>query len=83
MLDIETSQLGKRRVRQACHSLAHAEHPVNFRDAQPVQDIGHQGLETHVFDPRDVLGPLEIVRCTIFPALAGIVHDCRFTLDGQ
>lgn len=65
------------------HSLAHAEHPINLGDAQPVQDIRHQSLEAHILDPRDVLGPLEVIRCAIFPALASVVHDCRSLLDGQ
>lgn len=42
-------------------SLAHAKHPVNLLDAQPVQDIRHESLESHVFDTCNVLGPLEIV----------------------
>lgn len=58
------------------YSLAHAEHPVNLGDAEPMEDIGHQSLETHVFDAGDVLGPFEVVRRTILSSFPSIVHHC-------
>lgn len=41
-----------------------------------MEDVGHQRLEAHVFDARDVLGPLEVVGGAVFASLAGVVHDC-------
>lgn len=56
--------------------LAHAQHPVDLGDTQPVQDVRHQRLEAHIFDTGDVLGPLEVVGGPVFATLAGVVHDC-------
>lgn len=36
--------------------VGHGHEPVNFGDAEPVQHIGHQGLETHVLDTGHILG---------------------------
>lgn len=41
--------------------LAHAKHPVNLLDAQPMQDVRHESLESHVFDTSNVLSSLEVV----------------------
>lgn len=62
-------------------ALAHAEHPVDFSDAQPVQNIRHESLETHILDSGYVFGPLEVVRSPILTTLARIVHKilCDFT----
>ena len=38
-----------------------------------MQDIGHQSLETHVLDTRDVLSALEVLAGTILASLPGIV----------
>lgn len=57
-------------------SLAHAEHPINLLDSQPVKDVRHECLESHVLDTGNVLGSPEIVRRAIFAALSGVVHHC-------
>jgi hypothetical protein len=54
-------------------SLAHTQHPVNFFDAKPMENIGHQRLESHVLHTSNVLGSLEILRGPIQSALSGIV----------
>jgi hypothetical protein len=60
-----------RRIRE--DSLAHTQHPVNFLDTKPMEDIGHQRLESHVLHTSNVLGSLEILRGPIQSALSGIV----------
>lgn len=57
--------------------LAHAQHAVNLFDTQPVQDIRHQSLESHVLDSRNVLRASEVLRGSIGTALSGIVDHCR------
>lgn len=72
---------GEDRLR--CDLLAHAQHPVNLGDTQPVQDIRHQCLEAHVFHAGNVLSPLKIFRRTIFPAFPSVIHHYRSRLEGQ
>lgn len=55
--------------------LAHTQHPVDLGNTKPVQNVRHQGLETHVFHTSDVFGPLEIVRSAILSSLSGVIHD--------
>jgi hypothetical protein len=43
------------------YSLAHTQHSVNLLDTKPVKNIGHQRLEPHVFDTRNILGSFEIL----------------------
>ena len=40
-----------------------------------MQDVWHQGLETHVAYTCDILGSLEVLVCCITSALSGIVHE--------
>jgi hypothetical protein len=40
-----------------------------------MENIGHQGLESHVLDTGDIFGSLEIFRCSIKPTLSGVVHE--------
>lgn len=56
--------------------LAHAQHTVDLGDPEPVQNIRHEGLESHVFDAGDVFGPFEVVGCTIFSTFPRVVHHC-------
>lgn len=60
------------------HSLAHAQHAVNLLDSQPVENVGHESLETHVFDARDILRPFEIIRSAVCAAFAGVVYNCPY-----
>jgi hypothetical protein len=60
-----------RRIRE--DSLAHTQHPVDFLDTKPMENIGHQRLESHVLHASNVLGSLEILRGPIQSALSGIV----------
>ena len=55
------------------YSLAHAEHPINLLDAEPMENIGHQRLETHVLHTRNILGSLKVLRSSVQPTLSGIV----------
>lgn len=59
----------------AQHSLAHAQHAVDLLDAEPVQDVGHKGLEAHVLNAGNVLRPLEILGCAVLAAFPGIVDN--------
>ena len=58
------------------HLLAHAQHSVDFLDAQPMKNVWHQSLESHILDACNVLGSLEVIRSSIFPTLAGVVNHC-------
>lgn len=66
----------KKKKRKGCYELAHAQHAVNLGDAEPVQNVRHQRLETHVFDTGNVFGTLEVIRGAILASLAGVVHNC-------
>ena len=56
--------------------LAHAKHPVDLGDTEPVQDVRHQGLEAHVLHTSDVLSPLEVVGRPVFATLSSVIHNC-------
>ncbi len=56
--------------------LAHAQHPIDLLDAEPMQNVGHQGLKTHILDACNVFSPLEIVRGPVFSAFSRIVNNC-------
>jgi hypothetical protein len=45
--------------------IAHAQHAIDLGDAEPVEDIRHQGLEPHVLDACDVFRTLEILASPI------------------
>lgn len=60
---------------QKCgHSLAHTQHPVDLLDTEPVEDIRHQRLESHVLHPRNILCPFEIFRGAVRSAFPRIIH---------
>ena len=40
--------------------VAHADEVVNLRDAEPVQDVGHRGLESGVLHAGNTLSAVEI-----------------------
>jgi hypothetical protein len=48
---------------------------VNLLDAEPVQDIGHESLEAHVFDTGDELRGLEILVRAVTSTLAEVVDE--------
>lgn len=52
---------GPREKKRRINELAHAQHAVNLGNAEPVQNIRHQRLETHVFDTGNVFGSLEVI----------------------
>lgn len=55
--------------------VGHAQHAVDLLDAEPVQDVGHEGLEAHVLDAGDVLGALEVLARAVGAPLARVVHE--------
>lgn len=63
------------------YSLAHAEHAVNLLDTKPMENVGHQGLETHILDSSHVLGPLEVVRSFVFTSLPCVIDNWSHWLD--
>lgn len=54
--------------------VGHAEHPVDFSNAQPVENVGHESLEAHVLHTRNVLRSLEVFAGPIFSSFPCIVH---------
>ncbi len=40
--------------------VAHADEVVDLRDAEPVQDVGHQGLKTRILNTSNTLSAVEI-----------------------
>ena len=57
------------------NSLAHTQHAINLLDTQPMQDIRHQSLETHILHTGDILGTFEILRCTIGASFSCVVDE--------
>lgn len=57
--------------------LAHAKHSIDLLDPEPVQDVGHEGLEPHVLDAGDVFRATEVVGRSIFHPLSSIVYHYR------
>jgi hypothetical protein len=55
--------------------LAHTQHSVDFLYSKPMENIGHQGLESHVFYPSDIFRSFEILRGTVRSSLSGIVYE--------
>jgi hypothetical protein len=53
--------------------LAHTQHPINLLDTEPVQNVRHQCLKSHVFDTCNVFCTLEVLRGTVQSTLSGIV----------
>lgn len=65
---------GRKRV-DVRHLLAHAQHTIDLLNSEPVKNIGHEGLEAHIFYASNVLSSLEVLRCTIGTALSGVVDE--------
>ena len=57
------------------HLLGHGQHPVNLSDAEPMKDIGHERLEPHVLDARDILGALEVLARPVLSAFSCVVYE--------
>ncbi len=55
--------------------VTHGHHVVDLLNTEPVQDVGHESLEAHVFDARDLLRRLEILIGRIATPLAKIVDQ--------
>ena len=55
--------------------VAHRDHIVDLRDAEPVQDVGHERLEAHVLHACDELRGLEVLVRGVAAALAQVVHE--------
>ena len=55
------------------HPLAHAQHPVNLLDSEPMEDIRHQSLKSHILDTSNIFSPLEVIRGSVGTTLASIV----------
>ena len=53
--------------------IAHADHVVDLLDAEPVQDVGHEGLETHVFDSGDDFSATEVFIGAVTTAFSEVV----------
>ena len=49
-------------------------HVVDLLNTEPVKDVRHQGLETHVLHSSDELCRLEVLVCGVAAALAQVVH---------
>jgi hypothetical protein len=63
-----------RRLLRSQDLLAHTQHSVNFLDSKPVQNIGHQSLESHILHARNILCSLEILRGPVRSTLSGVVN---------
>ena len=47
---------------------------MNFRYAQPVQNIRHQCLEPHILNTSNQLCALEVFVCRVSPSLSEVIH---------
>lgn len=63
--------------------ITHRDHVVDLGDTQPVQDVGHEGLEAHVLDTGDELGGFEVFVSGVSTAFAEIVHEVSEENDEQ
>ena len=52
--------------------IRHADEVVDLRDAEPVQDVGHQGLEARVLNAGDALRTIEIPAETRMSRVDGV-----------
>ena len=55
--------------------VAHGDHVVDLANAKPVQDVGHECLESHVLDTRNELRRAEILVRRITATLAQVIHE--------
>lgn len=55
------------------HLLAHTQHAIYLLDSKPVQDIRHQGLESHILHASNILSPFEVLGGAIGRPLSSIV----------
>src|SRR5262249_21487375 len=49
--------------------VAHRNQPIDARYPEPVERVGHQLLETRIFNPRDAFGSLKVRRSHVPPFL--------------
>jgi hypothetical protein len=54
--------------------LAHTQHSVDFLYSKPMENIGHQGLESHILYPSNIFRSFEILRGTVRTSLSCIVY---------
>ena len=64
---------------EAENLLAHAQHPINLGDTEPVEDVRHQSLEPHVLDAGYVFSPLEVIGGPVLASLPRVVDNCKYT----
>ena len=70
--DVSTSTPIDQGRRTRLH-VAHADEVVDLRDAEPVQDVGHQGLEARVLDAGHGLGAVEVL-LRLVPSFLSFTH---------
>ena len=63
------------RIKGGNAHVTHRHHVVDLLDAEPVKDVGHERLETHVLDAGDKLGRLEVLVGRVTTTLAQIVNE--------
>jgi hypothetical protein len=55
--------------------VAHTQHSIYLLDTQPMENIGHQSLESHILHTGDIFGSFEIFRGTVRSTLSRIVDE--------
>lgn len=60
---------------QNLERLGNHKHSVDLGNTEPVQNIRHQSLETHVLDAGNVLCTFEVLACTIGTTFSCVVYQ--------
>ena len=62
--------------------IRHTDEVVDLRDAEPVQDVGHQGLKARVLNTGNTLSAVEIPAETRVSRVDGVKYDTALLLFG-
>lgn len=65
--------------RKVYSHIAHGDHVVDLLDTKPVEDVGHESLETHVLHASDELRRREVLVGGVATAFAEVVHEVSGT----
>lgn len=60
--------------------VAHRHHVVDLLDTQPVQNVGHERLESHVLHTGDELSRLEVLVSGVTTTFAEVVHEIPYEI---
>ena len=68
-------RIARERERKRYAHITHANHMIHLLDPEPVQNVGHECLESHILHTSNHLGRLEVAVSTVTTTLAEIVDE--------